>query len=142
MPSCLKCGTALAVNEEGVAPVLCDRCAGVATGRARRSMALGGLGGYPVTAALSPSTSWLSASTGSGLHVTDLGVEYRSADHQWRILEAVYRRVSSRRHLSYCRQYVVSLEPWPAFRAIIWKMADLRHLYGYRRRRCAFKHRQ
>jgi membrane associated rhomboid family serine protease len=52
MPSCLKCGTALAVNEEGVAPVLCDRCAGVATGRARRTMALGGLGSYPVTAAL------------------------------------------------------------------------------------------
>jgi len=52
MPSCLKCGTALAVNEEGVAPVLCDRCAGVATGRARRTMAMGGLGTYPVTAAL------------------------------------------------------------------------------------------
>src|ERR1043166_1394995 len=52
MPSCLKCGTALAVNEEGVAPVLCDRCAGVATGRARRSMAIGGMGRYPVTAAL------------------------------------------------------------------------------------------
>jgi len=52
MPSCLKCGTALAVNEEGVAPVLCDRCAGVATGRARRTMAMGGLGSYPVTAGL------------------------------------------------------------------------------------------
>lgn len=52
MPSCLKCGTALAVNEEGVAPVLCDRCAGVATGRARRSMAIGGLGRYPVTVGL------------------------------------------------------------------------------------------
>lgn len=52
MPSCLKCGTALAVNEEGVAPVLCDRCAGVATGRARRSMAMSGLGRYPVTTAL------------------------------------------------------------------------------------------
>ena len=52
MPSCLKCGTALAVNEEGVAPVLCDRCAGVATGRARRSMAMGGLGRYPVTVGL------------------------------------------------------------------------------------------
>jgi membrane associated rhomboid family serine protease len=49
MPSCLKCGDALAVNEEGVAPVLCDRCAGVATGRARRSMALSGMGHYPVT---------------------------------------------------------------------------------------------
>jgi membrane associated rhomboid family serine protease len=52
MPSCLKCGTALAVNEEGVAPVLCDRCAGVATGRARRAMALGNLGTYPVTTLL------------------------------------------------------------------------------------------
>ncbi|HET8889651.1 MAG TPA: rhomboid family intramembrane serine protease [Candidatus Angelobacter sp.] len=52
MPSCLKCGTALALNEEGVAPVLCDRCAGVATGRARRSMAIGGLGRYPVTVGL------------------------------------------------------------------------------------------
>ena len=52
MPSCLKCGTALAVNEEGVAPVLCDRCAGVATGRARRSMAMGGLSTYPVTTLL------------------------------------------------------------------------------------------
>jgi len=52
MPSCLKCGTALAVNEEGVAPVLCDRCAGVATGRARRSMAMGGLATYPATTLL------------------------------------------------------------------------------------------
>ena len=52
MPSCLKCGTALAVNEEGVAPVLCDRCAGVATGRARRSMAMGGMGHFPVTTLL------------------------------------------------------------------------------------------
>ena len=52
MPNCLKCGTALAVNEEGVAPVLCDRCAGVATGRARRSMAMGGLATYPATTLL------------------------------------------------------------------------------------------
>jgi membrane associated rhomboid family serine protease len=52
MPSCLKCGTPLAVNEEGVAPVLCDRCAGAATGRARRSMALSGAGRYPVTIVL------------------------------------------------------------------------------------------
>jgi membrane associated rhomboid family serine protease len=52
MPNCLKCGTALAVNEEGVAPVLCDRCAGVATGRARRSMAIGSVGSYPVTTVL------------------------------------------------------------------------------------------
>lgn len=52
MPSCLKCGTALAVNEDGGAPVLCDRCAGVATGRARRAMAMGGVGTYPATAVL------------------------------------------------------------------------------------------
>ena len=52
MPSCLKCGTALAVNEEGVAPVLCDRCAGVATGRARRTMASGTLRDFPATTAL------------------------------------------------------------------------------------------
>jgi membrane associated rhomboid family serine protease len=49
MPSCLKCGDALTINDEGVAPVLCDRCAGVATGRARRAMAMGGMGRYPVT---------------------------------------------------------------------------------------------
>src|SRR5437660_3390098 len=52
MPNCLKCGTALAVNEEGVAPVLCDHCAGVATGRARRTMAMGGLLLAPATATL------------------------------------------------------------------------------------------
>ncbi len=52
MPSCLKCGAELAVNEEGVAPVLCDRCAGMATGRARRSMSVAGLGRYPITTAL------------------------------------------------------------------------------------------
>jgi len=52
MPSCLKCGAPLAVNEEGVAPVLCDRCAGVATGRARRTMMTGTLRDYPVTTAL------------------------------------------------------------------------------------------
>lgn len=52
MPSCLKCGAPLAVNEEGVAPVLCDRCAGAATGRARRTMSTGTLRDYPVTTAL------------------------------------------------------------------------------------------
>lgn len=52
MPSCLKCGAPLAVNEEGVAPVLCDRCAGVATGRARSRMTTGTLRDYPVTTAL------------------------------------------------------------------------------------------
>lgn len=34
MPHCLKCGAELAVNEEGIAPVLCDRCAGRARSRA------------------------------------------------------------------------------------------------------------
>jgi rhomboid protease GluP len=52
MPSCLKCGAPLAVNEEGVAPVLCDRCAGAATGRARRTMTTGTLRDYPATSAL------------------------------------------------------------------------------------------
>jgi membrane associated rhomboid family serine protease len=52
MPSCLKCGTPLAVNEDGGAPVLCDRCAGAATGRARRAMATGTLRDYPATSAL------------------------------------------------------------------------------------------
>jgi rhomboid protease GluP len=53
MPQCLKCGTELTVNEEGVAPVLCDSCAGVATKRARRSLgAVGTVGQFPVTTAL------------------------------------------------------------------------------------------
>jgi membrane associated rhomboid family serine protease len=52
MPSCLKCGAPLPVNEEGMAPVLCDRCAGAATGRARRGMSTGTLRDYPVTTAL------------------------------------------------------------------------------------------
>lgn len=52
MPQCLKCGTELQVNEEGVAPVLCDRCAGVATSRARRGMSTGTMRDYPATTAL------------------------------------------------------------------------------------------
>lgn len=52
MPSCLKCGTALAVNEEGIAPVLCDECAGVATKRARRGLSTGTMRDYPVTTIL------------------------------------------------------------------------------------------
>src|SRR5947209_143259 len=53
MPSCLKCGTELPVNEEGLAPVLCDRCAGVATSRARQRMnAVGTMRDYPAMAAL------------------------------------------------------------------------------------------
>jgi len=92
MPSCLKCGTALAVNEEGVAPVLCDRCAGVATGRARRSMALGGLGSYPVTAALLAINivAFLLQQV-PGLHVTDLGVNFGPltiSGEYWRLFTA------------------------------------------------------
>ncbi len=52
MPNCLKCGAELAVNEEGVAPVLCDRCAGRATSRARRGLNAGTLMGSPATSLL------------------------------------------------------------------------------------------
>ncbi len=52
MPNCLKCGAELPLNEEGVAPDLCDRCAGVASGRARRTIATGTMRDYPVTTAL------------------------------------------------------------------------------------------
>ena len=52
MPNCLKCGAELAVNEEGVAPVLCDRCAGKATSRARQTLSTGTMRDYPATTAL------------------------------------------------------------------------------------------
>jgi len=52
MPKCLRCGTELPVNEEGVAPVLCDRCAGRATGRARSSMNYAMLSQFPATTML------------------------------------------------------------------------------------------
>jgi rhomboid protease GluP len=52
MPNCLKCGAELAVNEEGVAPVLCDRCAGRATSRARRGLKTGTLADFPATSGL------------------------------------------------------------------------------------------
>lgn len=52
MPQCLKCGTPLPVNEEGMAPVLCDRCAGVATRRARVGMSTSTLREYPATTVL------------------------------------------------------------------------------------------
>lgn len=52
MPQCLKCGAELEVNEEGVAPVLCDRCAGVATSRARRGLSTGTMRDYPATTVL------------------------------------------------------------------------------------------
>lgn len=52
MPTCFRCGTELQVNEEGVAPVLCDKCAGKATSRARRGISTGNLRDYPVTIGL------------------------------------------------------------------------------------------
>lgn len=52
MPQCLKCGAELQVNEEGVAPVLCDRCAGVATSKARRGLSTGTFRDYPATSLL------------------------------------------------------------------------------------------
>lgn len=53
MPTCLRCGASLPVNEEGVAPVLCDRCAGAATSRARKSMSpVGTMQDFPATTAL------------------------------------------------------------------------------------------
>lgn len=52
MPQCLKCGAELPVNEEGMAPVLCDRCAGRATRRARVGMNTGTLREFPATTLL------------------------------------------------------------------------------------------
>ena len=52
MPQCLKCGAELPVNEEGMAPVLCDRCAGRATRRARVGMNTGTLREFPATSIL------------------------------------------------------------------------------------------
>lgn len=52
MPQCLKCGAELPVNEEGIAPVLCDRCAGRATRRARVGMNTGSLRQFPATTIL------------------------------------------------------------------------------------------
>jgi membrane associated rhomboid family serine protease len=49
MPKCLKCGAELTVNEEGVAPVLCDRCAGRATSRARSTLKAGMIREFPAT---------------------------------------------------------------------------------------------
>jgi membrane associated rhomboid family serine protease len=52
MPNCLKCGAELAVNEEGMAPVLCDRCAGRASSRAHRRLSAGVLLQFPATSLL------------------------------------------------------------------------------------------
>jgi len=52
MPKCLKCGAELPVNEEGMAPVLCDRCAGRASSRARRRLSFGPMLQFPATSLL------------------------------------------------------------------------------------------
>ena len=52
MPQCLKCGAELPVDEEGYAPVLCDRCAGRATTRARRGLRTGTFTDFPATSLL------------------------------------------------------------------------------------------
>jgi len=52
MPQCLKCGAELQVNEEGIAPVLCDNCAGQARRRARISFNTGTMRDYPATTTL------------------------------------------------------------------------------------------
>lgn len=52
MPQCLRCGAELPVNEDGGAPVLCDRCAGRATRRARIGMNSGTLREFPATTLL------------------------------------------------------------------------------------------
>jgi rhomboid protease GluP len=52
MPKCLKCGAELPVDEEGHAPVLCDRCAGRASSRAHRNLQLGAFLNYPATTLL------------------------------------------------------------------------------------------
>lgn len=69
MPQCLRCGAELPVNEEGVAPVLCDRCAGAATSRARRGMSTGTVRDYPATTALTAINiavfAWMVATGGS-----------------------------------------------------------------------------
>src|SRR5215831_6843151 len=94
MPSCLKCGTELAVNEEGVAPVLCDRCAGVATGRARRSMSAAGLGRFPVTTGLiAVNVIVFILQQVPGLEVTLWGVNYGPltlSGEYWRLFTAAF----------------------------------------------------
>ena len=52
MPQCLKCGADLPVSEDGTAPVLCDRCAGRATRRARVGLSAGALLQFPATTLL------------------------------------------------------------------------------------------
>src|SRR5689334_9097750 len=52
MPQCLRCGAELPVNEDGGAPVLCDRCAGRATRRARIGMRTGTFSTFPATTTL------------------------------------------------------------------------------------------
>jgi rhomboid protease GluP len=52
MPTCLKCQQPVPVNDEGIAPIYCDACAGRAVARARRGLYTGTLRDFPVTSAL------------------------------------------------------------------------------------------
>lgn len=52
MPQCFKCGAELPVDEQGNAPVLCDRCAGRATSRAKFRLNAGALMTAPATSFL------------------------------------------------------------------------------------------
>lgn len=94
MPTCFKCGTELQVNEEGIAPVLCDRCAGHATSRAQRSLSLGSVASYPVTTLLMAAcifvyvAMWItggsSVTWGGNIGVLTLSGEY------WRLVTAAF----------------------------------------------------
>jgi len=69
-PKCLKCGTDLTLNEHGIAPVLCDACAGVAGKKARKSLLTGTLRDYPATTlllAINVAVFLLMSVTGVGL---------------------------------------------------------------------------
>jgi rhomboid protease GluP len=96
MPQCLKCGTELTVNEEGIAPVLCDRCAGVATKRARTGLATGTMRDYPATAVLIAINLTIFAAmlvTGGfgGLNLYKWGANYGPATlsgQYWRLVTA------------------------------------------------------
>src|SRR5262249_46359573 len=92
MPNCLKCGAELAVNEEGVAPVLCDRCAGKATSRARRGLNTGTMRDFPATTALlAINVAVYIAGLLPGFHVAEWGANFGPltvGGEYWRLVTA------------------------------------------------------